>query len=281
MPSIASESCHITSGCSGLPKFRQLTSASGRAPAQATLSADSATVAAVPERGDRRRTSRGWRRRSTRAPCPSRRSPGAASFSTRGVGLARADDGVEEQLVVVLAVDPGAGSESSASRSDPQSAGRREPARVVGAGAARGRRAARSAARSGGRRRRATPRAARPRPRPCGPSRIRSRPTPSGSRRGDPADRRWPRPPSGGRPPRPLERASGVDDRQHPLLALARHHLDRAHARLAAGHGGDVDVHPEARRARPSRSSRRPARRRRGPGCRRRDRPRAARGRPR
>ena len=32
MPSIASDSCHITSGCSGLPKLRQLTSPSGRAP---------------------------------------------------------------------------------------------------------------------------------------------------------------------------------------------------------------------------------------------------------
>ena len=29
MPSTTSENCHITSGCSGLPKFRQLTSATG------------------------------------------------------------------------------------------------------------------------------------------------------------------------------------------------------------------------------------------------------------
>ena len=48
MPSMASDSCHMTSGCSGLPKLRQLTTAMGRAPAQATLRADSATVAAVP-----------------------------------------------------------------------------------------------------------------------------------------------------------------------------------------------------------------------------------------
>ena len=32
MPSTTSENCHITSGCSGLPKFRQLTSAFGVAP---------------------------------------------------------------------------------------------------------------------------------------------------------------------------------------------------------------------------------------------------------
>ena len=51
MPSTASDSCHMTSGCSGLPKLRQLTTAMGRAPAQATLRAPSATVDAVPARG--------------------------------------------------------------------------------------------------------------------------------------------------------------------------------------------------------------------------------------
>ena len=51
MPSIASDSCHMTSGCSGLPKLRQLTTAIGRAPTQARLSTDSATVSAVPWRG--------------------------------------------------------------------------------------------------------------------------------------------------------------------------------------------------------------------------------------
>ena len=51
MPSIASDSCHMTSGCSGLPKLRQLTRASGRAPAQATLRTASATSRAVPRGG--------------------------------------------------------------------------------------------------------------------------------------------------------------------------------------------------------------------------------------
>ncbi len=53
MPSIVSDSCHMTSGCSGLPKLRQLTTALGAAPAHARLSAASATVAAVPDRGSR------------------------------------------------------------------------------------------------------------------------------------------------------------------------------------------------------------------------------------
>ena len=44
-------SCHITSGCSGLPKLRQLTSPSGRAPTHARFIAASATTSAVPRRG--------------------------------------------------------------------------------------------------------------------------------------------------------------------------------------------------------------------------------------
>ena len=51
IPSMASDSCHITSGCSGLPKLRQLTNATGLAPTHATLSADSATTSDVPRRG--------------------------------------------------------------------------------------------------------------------------------------------------------------------------------------------------------------------------------------
>ena len=35
----------------------------------------------------------------------------------------------------------------------------------------------------------------------------------------------------------------GLDDRQHPLLALAGEHLERLHARLALGDLGHVDVH--------------------------------------
>ena len=38
----------------------------------------------------------------------------------------------------------------------------------------------------------------------------------------------------------------GADDGEHPLLRLARHHLERLHARLAPRHLGDVDVHARA-----------------------------------
>ena len=38
----------------------------------------------------------------------------------------------------------------------------------------------------------------------------------------------------------------GRDDGQHPLLALARHHLPGLHALLAPRHGADVDVHADA-----------------------------------
>ena len=50
--------------------------------------------------------------------------------------------------------------------------------------------------------------------------------------------------PSGTHRLAPLERRR-LDDREHPLLALARHHLDRAHGRLPTVDRGHVDVHPE------------------------------------
>src|SRR5712675_714432 len=50
-PSIASLNCHITSGFSGLPKFKQLVAAIGRAPLAATLRAASATACIAPTRG--------------------------------------------------------------------------------------------------------------------------------------------------------------------------------------------------------------------------------------
>ena len=105
MPSIASDSCHITSGCSGLPKFRQLTSANGRAPTHARLSAASATSHAVPTRGST--AHQRW--------LPSVVSANARPVSTPVVGcLSRntvasppgADHRVEEQLVVVLRPHP-------------------------------------------------------------------------------------------------------------------------------------------------------------------------------
>src|SRR6185437_13466872 len=54
MPSIASLNCHITSGFSGLPKFKQFVAAMGRAPVQATLRAASATACIAPRRGERK-----------------------------------------------------------------------------------------------------------------------------------------------------------------------------------------------------------------------------------
>src|SRR5882762_4856517 len=51
MPSMACENCHITSGFSGLPKFRQFVAAMGRAPEAATLRAASATACIAPTRG--------------------------------------------------------------------------------------------------------------------------------------------------------------------------------------------------------------------------------------
>src|ERR1700732_3421747 len=50
-PSIASLNCHITSGFSGLPKFKQLVAAIGFAPEHATLRAASATACMAPKRG--------------------------------------------------------------------------------------------------------------------------------------------------------------------------------------------------------------------------------------
>src|SRR6266851_4372813 len=51
MPSIACESCHMISGFSGLPKFRQLVAATGVAPVQATLRAASVTACMAPNLG--------------------------------------------------------------------------------------------------------------------------------------------------------------------------------------------------------------------------------------
>src|ERR1700726_197703 len=50
-PSIASLNCHITSGFSGLPKFKQFVAAIGLAPEHATLRDASATACMAPNRG--------------------------------------------------------------------------------------------------------------------------------------------------------------------------------------------------------------------------------------
>ena len=104
MPSMASDSCHITSGCSGLPKFRQFTTAFGVAPEQARLRAASATVAAVPARGSRAHQlgleSVVRARPRVRGGEARRGQPEDGAVATGAL------DGVEEQLVVVLPVDP-------------------------------------------------------------------------------------------------------------------------------------------------------------------------------
>ena len=104
-PAIASRSCHMISGFSGLPKFRQLVSASGRAPVQATLRAASATAAIVPparvEPAEARVAVDGERQRLARG-----RAVLALHAHERGVA-ARAEDGVALHELVVLAPDPG------------------------------------------------------------------------------------------------------------------------------------------------------------------------------
>ena len=157
MPSMASDSCHMTSGCSGLPKLRQFTTAMGRAPTQARFSTASATTRPVPARG------------STRAPAvvavgregqpATGVGPGGRVLEAQQHGVAaRADHRVEEQLVVVLAPDPracrtagrGARLAGRADRSRPPATGRAGPGR-----------AARAAGRTAGRRRGGWPRARR------------------------------------------------------------------------------------------------------------------------
>ena len=68
---------------------------------------------------------------------------------------------------------------------------------------------------------------------------------PEPASRGHPADHRRPDlpPPAQGQN---LVEVRGGDDGQHPLLALGDHHLHRVHPRFPAGDPGDVDVHPHA-----------------------------------
>ena len=245
-------------------------------------------------------------------PLPSTESASAAArrlLEPQHAGVAaRPGDGVEEQLVVVLAPDPalvgdvrraeqrqqlaaevGAGGEPRAERRRRDR--RPEPRVVVG-------RAARGAGGRAGRRRGC--RSARRRP-ACGPRTPRARRRRSaaaGSRRARRSRRSSPsytrkRPESVTRPttdradlPALAEREHLVEvlgrhDRQHPLLALGGEHLDRVHARLALRRTGRRR-RPCPRRSWPrSPTPRTTARRRRGPAPRSRARRRAARGTPR
>src|SRR5581483_10656 len=51
IPSTTSLNCHMTSGCSGFPKFRQFVAASGRPPEHTMLRHASATAIFAPSRG--------------------------------------------------------------------------------------------------------------------------------------------------------------------------------------------------------------------------------------
>ena len=239
--------------------------------------------------------------RERAAPCP---SGGAPAASPPGP-----DHGVEEQLVVVLAVHPRLVGDGRRAEQREQLAGRgrcrrgtaaRAPARdrrrgsaSRSAGAAAGRsytgtvaealdRARRrSAARSddthGRRRRRAAPAGSRPA----------RRPRRTGRRTRGSAPVSVTRPTTVARISHRAQRSStasrfvGRDDGEHPLLALRRHHLDRRSCPARAW--------ARARRRRPcprrswprSPTPRTRCRRRRGPARRRRGRRRAARGTPR
>ena len=107
MPSMASDSCHITSGCSGLPKLQQLTRATGRPPTHATLSVDSATTQGGPgPRVERAPAGVAVRRQSQTRAAIARRGDARCGQPQEGGVAARSDHGVQEQLVVVLPVDP-------------------------------------------------------------------------------------------------------------------------------------------------------------------------------
>ena len=226
----------MTSGCSGFPKLRQLTTATAVAPTQARLATPSARTSAVPRRGS-----------SAHRPRVRVGGHGDAALRARQAGTgqpqqcgvrARADHGVEEQLVVVLAVDP---------------AGRAQQRQEIGLAVV------------GRRQRRCQRRGDRGLARPVVERRVvgerrrrhvgQDRPVqtvadaqPSaavGLGFGHDADDGGPHLPLGA-DPRHLGPGLGGDDGQHPLLALARHHLPGLHALLAPRHGADVDVHAHA-----------------------------------
>ena len=105
MPSIASDSCHITSGCSGLPKFRQLTtrdrSGADAGEVQHRLGHDEAVPGPRVDRAPPVVAVGGERQ----APAGVGAGGRVLEPQHRGVA-ARAHHGVEEELVVVLRPDP-------------------------------------------------------------------------------------------------------------------------------------------------------------------------------
>ena len=143
--------------------------------------------------------------------------------------------------MVVLPEHPAWGRRASPSRSAPTSCGATGGAgrRLVGSrsagGAAAGRRAAR-------RRRATTAGQVGEHLAVDAGSRIRRRP-----RAGDRADHRGPDLPPLADGQHGVE-VVGLDDGEHPLLALRRHDLEGLHARLAPRDRADVDVHADAAR---------------------------------
>ena len=226
MPSMASDSCHITSGCSGLPKLRQLTSASGSGP-------DAGQV-------QHRLGDRHGRARPGIDGTPAVVAVGGESEAPTGV--ARRSSGCFSRSTVASPPGPSTVlrnswwsywdqthdvSVSMASRSAPGSA----QAQVDAAGRRRlaDRPARPAGGRTAGRPRAATTAGTSASTSPSKPSRMRSRP-PSVTR---PITRRRDLP--RGADGEHLVEVVGLDDGQHALLGLAGHDLERLHARLRGG----------------------------------------------
>ena len=224
-----------------MPKLRQLTIAAGVAPAQARLRDVSATVEAVPSRGSIEHQV-GFESVLEREPALGGRKARAGQAEHRRVP-ARSADRVEEELVVVLTVDPRRVGEQ---REEVFAAvGRRvERARIVG----RPRLVVGGSAQWALVTRRVLAQ--------CGGGHVAEDlatetvddaqpPRFAVERLGDPADHRRPHLPA----PADLldlrQRVRGHDG-QHPLLALGGHHLEGGHVRFAARHRGHVDVHADA-----------------------------------
>ena len=227
----------MTSGCSGLPKLRQFTTATAVAPTQARLATPSARTSAVPARGSSAQA-RGLESVVMATPRSDGGSPGPASRSSAASAPGPAT--VFKKSWWSYWRHTQRAERSSASRSAAQSAA---AGGASGSAGRRGRRLARAVVerRVVGQRRR----------RHVGQHRAvhavtdAQAPAAGGVGRGHRADDGGPHLPLGadgghGRP------RLGRDDGEHALLALARHHLPRLHALLAPRHGGDVHVHADA-----------------------------------
>ena len=229
----------MASGCSGLPKLRQLTSARGRAPRRPGWPRPRPPPARCPAAGSR--AHQRWLPSEVMASARPGVDAGGRVLEPQHAGVAaRAVHRVEEQLVVVLRHT------HDVSDSMVEQVGARVAGSARAASAESARRADRSAGSARGGRAAGRPRAAKPRARRPAPRRRAGRgcAAAAGGHRADhrgrasPSGRRW-------RAPR---RGAGLDDGQHALLALAGHDLEGLHARLALGHLGHVDVHAHAAR---------------------------------